>query len=112
MKIVSGVVVEGRKKGRELGFPTANIILLEKMEGGIYAGKTIISDKEYIGAIFVYPGGDLFEVHLLDFDGDLYGQALKVEVGEKIRDSKQFDNAEDLKAQIAADIAHIKNLSV
>ncbi len=111
MQIISGIVVEGKKKGRELGFPTANIILLEPMEGGIYAGRTIISDKEYIGAIFVYPGGDLFEVHLLDFDGDLYGQALKVEVGEKIRDSKQFTDEEELKAQIAADIEQIKNLN-
>ncbi len=110
MQIVSGIVVEGKKKGRELGFPTANIILLEKMDGGIYAGKTSISDREYLGAIFVYPGGGLFEVHLLDFDGDLYGQAIKVEVGEKIRDSKHFDNVEDLKAQIATDIDYIRNL--
>jgi len=110
MKIISGIVIEGKKKGRELGFPTANIILLEKMDGGIYAGKTIISDKEYLGAIFVYPGGDLFEVHILDFEGDLYGQALKVHVGEKVRDSKQFDNEEELKVQIVADIDYIKNL--
>ncbi len=112
MQIVSGIVIEGRKKGRELGFPTANIILSETMDGGIYFGKSKIGDKEYLGAIFIYPGGNLFEVHFLDFDGDLYGQILEVQVGEKIRDSKQFDNTEDLKAQIAEDITYIKNLGL
>lgn len=110
MRIVSGLVVEGKKKGRELGFPTANILLLEPMEGGIYAGKTIISNKEYIGAIFVYPEGKLFEIHILDFNGDLYGQTLTVEVEAKIRDSKKFEKEEDLKKQIADDIRRVRFL--
>lgn len=111
MKIISGVVVEGQKRGRQLGYPTANIILSEPMEGGIYAGKSMISNKQYLGAVFVNPGGNLFEVHFLDFNGDLYGQLLEVEVGEKIRGSKQFDSEEKLKAQIAADVSQIRNLN-
>lgn len=112
MKIVSGVVVEGRKKGRELGFPTANIILSEKIEGGIYSGKTNIFGREYLGAIFIYPGGNLFEIYFLDFNGDLYGQYLTVEMGEKIRDFKKFDNEEYLKTQIADDISKVRSPDV
>lgn len=110
MKIISGTVIHGQKKGRELGFPTANIELSEEIPGGIYAGKAKISDNEYLGAIFIYPGGKLFEIHFLDFNGDLYGQFLEVELGEKIRDSKKFDSEEELKKQIAADIAYVRAL--
>jgi riboflavin kinase/FMN adenylyltransferase len=110
MKVVSGVVIEGKKKGRELGFPTANIILAEPMEGGIYAGRTTIEGEDYPGAIFIYPGGNLFEIHILDFDGDLYGQFLTVEIGAKIRDFKKIDNEEDLKKQIADDVRRVRFL--
>lgn len=110
MQIISGVVTRGKQKGRELGFPTANILLLEPMEGGIYAGKTTVNSKEYMGAIFVYPEGKLFEIHILDFNGDLYGQTLTVEVEAKIRDSKKFEREEDLKKQIADDIRRLRFL--
>lgn len=111
MVVVSGIVVEGKKDGRKLGFPTANIVLLAPMEDGIYAGKTKVNGKEYLGAIFVYSANNLFEIHLLDFNGDLYGQVLEVEVGEKLRDSKKFDNEEDLKKQIAEDVERVRKLS-
>ncbi len=110
MVVVSGIVVDGKKDGRKLGFPTANIVLSEPMEDGIYAGKTKVEGKEYLGAIFVYSANNLFEIHLLDFSGDLYGQFLEVEVGEKLRDSKKFDNEEDLKLQIANDVAKVRAL--
>lgn len=110
MVVISGVVVEGKKDGRKLGFPTANIVLSGPMEDGIYAGKTNVEGKEYLGAIFVYSTGKLFEIHLLDFSGDLYGKFLEVEVGEKLRDSKKFDNEEDLKKQIADDVEKIRSL--
>lgn len=110
MVVVSGIVVEGKKDGRKLGFPTANIVLSEPMEDGIYAGKTKVGGKEYLGAIFVYSANNLFEIHLLDFSGDLYGQFLEVEVGEKLRDSKKFNNEEDLKLQIANDVAKVRAL--
>ncbi len=110
MKMISGVVVEGKKDGRKLGFPTANIVLSVPMEDGIYAGKTKVNGKEYLGAIFVYSAGNLFEIHLLDFSGELYGQLLQVEVGEKLRDSKKFDNEEDLKKQIAQDVEQVRKL--
>ncbi|HSR89622.1 MAG TPA: riboflavin kinase [Candidatus Udaeobacter sp.] len=108
MKIISGTVIPGQKKGRELGFPTANIKLTENISGGIYAGKANILGKQYLGAIFIYPGGDLFEIHFLDFTGDLYGQFLEIEMGEKIRDSKKFTSEEELKKQIAIDIAYVR----
>lgn len=111
MRIVSGTVVEGKKDGRKLGFPTANIILSEIIDGGIYAGRTMVNNKEYMGAIFVYPGGKLFEIHILDFNGDLYGQTLAVQVGAKIRDFKKFEREEDLKKQIAADVEQVRLLA-
>lgn len=110
MVIVSGIVVEGKKDGRKLGFPTANIVLSAPMEDGIYAGKTKVNGKEYLGAIFVYSANNLFEIHVLDFNGDLYGQVLEVEVGDKLRDSKKFDNVEDLKKQIAEDVRKVRTL--
>lgn len=111
MVVISGIVVEGKKDGRRLGFPTANITLSMPMEDGIYAGKTKFNGKEYLGAIFVYSEGNLFEIHLLDFKGDLYGEFLEVEVGEKLRDSKKFDNEEDLKKQIAEDVGRVRKLN-
>lgn len=108
MKVVFGVIVEGKKQGRALGFPTANIVLLEPMEGGIYVGQTVIDAKQYRGAVFVYPGTNLFEIYILDFKGDLYGQFLEVQVGDKIRDFENFNSIEDLKKQIAADVEKVR----
>jgi FAD synthase len=110
MVVVSGTVVQGKKDGRKLGFPTANIVLSAPMEDGIYAGKTKVNGKEYLGAIFVYSANNLFEIHLLDFSGDLYGQVLEIEVGKKLRDSKKFDSEEDLKKQIVDDVAKVRML--
>lgn len=111
MKIVAGIIVEGKKQGRTLGFPTANIVLSEPMEGGIYAGQIVIDGKQYRGAVFVCPGTSLFEIYILDFTGDLYGQFLEVRVGEKIREFKKFNDIEELKKQIANDVETIRHLN-
>lgn len=110
MKHIIGTVVAGKQKGRELGFPTANIIISEQIEGGIYWATAVVNGKKHAGAVFIYPGGNLFEIHVLDFAGDLYGKQLDVELGEKIREMKKFDNEDDLKKQIAADVEQVRLL--
>ena len=111
MLIVSGVVIEGRKKGRELGYPTANIILTMAIPSGIYAATTEIKGKKYLGAAFINEYMNLFEVYLLDFSGDLYGQELRVDLGEKIREVQQFATVEELKKQIAKDVEQVRQLN-
>lgn len=104
-------MVEGKKDGRTLGYPTANIILEEKIPSGIYSGKTIVAGKQYLGAVFINPDRNLFEIHILDFSGDLYGQKLNVELGEKIREIQKFDNIEDLKKQIGEDVERVRKIN-
>lgn len=105
---ISGIVIKGRQKGKELGFPTANVVLRDEIgiEDGIYAGKVIFEKKEYKAAIFVKD--NMLEAHILDFDGDLYGKEIEVEIGKKIREVIKFDNEEQLKKQIAKDIELIR----
>lgn len=111
----SGIVVEGSKIGRTIGFPTANIELTDAhklvLPEGIYAA----SVGSHGGALYIgtrptlSPNGKrTIEVHILNFDGDLYGQNLKVDVLDFIRPDKKLDNLEDLKKQISEDKAEIE----
>jgi riboflavin kinase/FMN adenylyltransferase len=106
---VEGVVVRGDGRGRELGFPTANLLLPEGLlvpPDGVYAGaahghRAAIS----IGTNPHFDGAERrVEAHLLDFDGDLYGRRLVVELWEHLRDQARFDSLADLVAAIAADV--------
>ena len=113
-----GKVVEGDKIGRTLGFPTANIEILDPhklvLPEGIYAARVKTSlpapaewmgGALYIGARPTLSSGGkrVIEVNILDFEGDLYGQDLTVEVLEFIRSDKKMDSLDDLKKQIEAD---------
>ncbi len=108
--IVRGKVVEGSKKGRENGFPTANIAN-SGVKPGIYMGFVTFGDDYLPGAVYV--GGwrpEILEAHIINWKGDLYGREIEVEVGDKIREDMTFHNAEELKAQIKADIKEIQRL--
>ncbi len=105
--IILGKVVRGKGKGKTLGFPTANIMLSEKVESGVYAGAVTTGGKKYKAGIFVDSSGKLLEAHLIGFSEDLYGKEIEVEVGEKIRSIVDFDSEEKLKKQIARDIEYI-----
>jgi len=118
---LTGVVVHGEKLGRTLGYPTANLRLLEEKQvpgHGIYAVRARIGDaKEWLpGAmsIGVRPtfGGQVrtLEVHLLDFEGDLYGRTLEVEFVRFLRPELRFDAAEALVRQMADDIEHTRQV--
>lgn len=109
MKKIIGKVSEGNKKGREFGFPTANIALTEKIDSGVYRGSVIVGEKIYKSAIFVWPDKPVLEAYLLDFSGDLYGQELTVEIIDKVREVIKFDDEKELIEQIKADVEVIRN---
>ncbi|MFA5926123.1 MAG: riboflavin kinase [Parcubacteria group bacterium] len=106
---VSGKVVGGKRKGRELGFPTANIELKDKVESGVYAGMVNFEGKKYKAGIFVSPDGKLIEAHLIGFSGDLYGEEVGIEINDKVRDAMKFKNDDELRNQIKRDIEAISN---
>jgi riboflavin kinase/FMN adenylyltransferase len=106
---LDGVVVAGHRRGGGLGYPTANLRLepdLACPAYGIYAGAA----RAHRAAISIgtnphYGGTERrIEPYLLDFEGDLYGQRLVVEVWERLRDEAVFASEEELVAQIARDV--------
>lgn len=109
-----GRVIDGLKRGRRLGFPTANM----DMSGyalpspGIYSARVQREQKNIAaGAVYIPAGGPpgLLEVHLIDFHGDLYGEELTVEFTGKIRDDNlRFDREEELVRQISSDVQAIR----
>jgi FAD synthase len=122
--IVEGIVVEGDHRGRELGFPTAN---LEPADGrgcpedGVYAGFVIRADgTRHVSAISVGrrptyyddEGRLVVEAHLLDFDDDLYGERLVVHIGQFIRGQLRFSSVEDLREKISEDVAAVRAVAV
>ena len=114
---VSGEVIHGDKRGRDLGFPTANIRLDPScgLKHGIYAVRVGIGDARHDGvaSFGVRPmfddGAPLLEVFLFDFDGDLYGQAIDVAFIGWIRPELKLNSVETLKRQMAADSAQARD---
>jgi riboflavin kinase/FMN adenylyltransferase len=114
---ISGKVVMGDKLGRQLGYPTANLDVtgLVLPPNGVYAAITNYNGKLHRVALnigvrpTVAAGPQLrVEAHLLDFDGDLYGAELEIEMGEKLRDEKKFASPEELREQIARDVTAVR----
>jgi riboflavin kinase/FMN adenylyltransferase len=106
---LDGVVVAGDQRGGTLGFPTANIALDPQLacpRYGIYAGSAL----EHRAAVSIgtnphYGGTERrIEPYLLDFEGDLYGRRLVVELWERLRDESVFQSEEELVAQIGSDV--------
>ncbi|MDR2771319.1 MAG: bifunctional riboflavin kinase/FAD synthetase, partial [Clostridiales Family XIII bacterium] len=112
--LVKGLVIEGRRLGRTLGFPTLNMRMDAGMAvpaHGVYVTECSVAGKSYAGVtnVGVRPtvdgteGGRLVETHLLRFDGDLYGRTVRVAFLKKLRDEQRFESAEQLARQIDAD---------
>jgi riboflavin kinase/FMN adenylyltransferase len=110
---MSGRVARGDQRGRQWGFPTANIYLhrdLTPVQGVYTVLVQGLADQGLPGVanIGVRPTVDgtraLLEVHLLDFDQNIYGKQVKVEFCEKLRDEKRFENIDLLRQQIADDV--------
>ncbi|WP_329049679.1 riboflavin kinase [Amycolatopsis sp. NBC_01488] len=115
--VVRGTVESGDKRGRELGFPTANIALRDQdgsVGDGVWAGWVRRADGTHVPAAIsvgrrpTYYGADgyrLLEAHLLDFSGDLYDETLVVWLGSHLRDQEKYSSAEDLITALKNDIA-------
>lgn len=111
---VSGKVIKGDQRGRQLGFPTANIAVWEGYvlpSNGVYAGWALLGAERFMAVtnIGIRPtfGGEniTVEAHLLDFDRDIYGEELTITFESRLRSEQKFAGIADLKAQIHADIA-------
>ncbi len=106
---ISGKVVHGAKRGRQLGFPTANVHMRHERSAltGVYAVK--LDGLNGVANLGVRPTIDSvkklsLEVHIINFNRNLYGKHVHVEFLHKIRDELKFDNLDALKAQIVADV--------
>lgn len=121
---LEGIVVEGDHRGRELGYPTANLrfdYVSAMPPNGIYTGRVAVPERGVgpnhpaLVSIGVRPtfhrhGQRLVEVHLLDFDGDLYGARLELELFDRLRDEARFDDVDALVAQMHRDEADARRL--
>lgn len=119
---IEGVVEQGDRRGRTIGFPTANVGLGDHLRPrfGVYAVRAGIEDqgrlvwRDAVANLGRRPTvGKLvenFEVHLLDFDGDLYGRTLRAQFVDFIRPEMKFAGLDALKAQIAADAAAARRI--
>jgi riboflavin kinase / FMN adenylyltransferase len=117
-----GTVVEGDQRGRTIGFPTANIPVSKQMAwpaDAVYAGWYIRSDgSRHMAAInigrrptfYEHAEQSLLEAHLLDFDGDLYGETARVEFEKFLRSEQRFDGIDALAAQLKLDIQATRDL--
>jgi len=104
--VFAGVVIKGRGLGRDLGYPTANLIsargILPDIPYGVYAGWTSVSGKRYLSimsfgkAKTVGATNVSFEVHLLDYQEDLYGKQLNVDIIMFLRNMVAFSSVEQL----------------
>ena len=116
---IDGTVVRGRQRGRELGFPTANICADNELipPAGVYATTVALDGVAYpaitnIGTRPTFEAGEetVIESHVLEFDRDLYDARVRLGFVQRLRDEKKFEGVDALKAQIEADRARALDL--
>jgi riboflavin kinase/FMN adenylyltransferase len=118
---VRGEVVHGDKRGRELGYPTANLVPDPRFVTpghGVYAGRAAVVGGEWsvtavnigIRPQFVTGRGELIEAYLLDFDADIYGSELRIEFHQRLRGERRFADVDALLAQMASDVEAARRL--
>lgn len=116
-KIIKGRVIKGLGNGKSQAFATINLdsdLWPQEMPRGIYAAWVFVDDQKYKGALFfgqreiINETTDVLEIHLLDFDGDLYGKEVGFSIENFIREVRPFSSFSDLKNQISADIAAVR----
>lgn len=106
---LKGTVQRSKGRGKELGFPTANIPPSENIEDGLYVGFANVSDQQLPALIFIGPAvtfGETerkAEIYILEFSGNLYDKEIYVDVVQKQRDNMKFDSSEALIAQMKKD---------
>lgn len=117
--VVRGEVVEGDRRGRTIGFPTANVLpdpAVVVPARGVYAGRVRVGGKwraacTNVGIAPTFERGESrIEAHILDFDGDLYGEVVDVGFAERIRPEKRFSGVDELREQIGRDVGEARRL--
>lgn len=117
--VIRGTVIQGDGRGRQLGFPTANLSDIPNLipREGVYAVAATVNGVDYAGACNVGPNPTFavqqhkVEVHLLDFTGDIYGRTLEVDFLERVRDVATFAGVEQLIEQVHKDIVKIRAIA-
>jgi riboflavin kinase/FMN adenylyltransferase len=110
---IRGMVTHGDARGAKIGFPTANVDAIDTLlpAEGVYAGRAFTGGSMWLAAINLGPNPTFgehalkVEVHLIDFDGSLYGQPLEVDFLARIRDIRPFPSVDELKRQLTRDVA-------
>lgn len=112
---ISGKVIQGAQRGRTIGVPTANLEVVGQLTPGlgVYSARAVLSDeRKYPVAVNIGPNPTFaenqfkIEAHLIGFSGDLYGQNLRLEFLDRVRDLCAFSSVDALKNQLSRDIAH------
>lgn len=116
---ITGTVTGGNRLGRRIGFPTANIPLDDDLPisdgvyaarvntgGEVYGAMAYVGRKPSVGAGFARS----LEVSIFDFEDDLYGKQIRVEILDFVRSDRKFDSIDELRVQIAADETTIREI--
>jgi riboflavin kinase/FMN adenylyltransferase len=115
--LMDGTVVHGLQRGRQLGYPTANLNSANELTppNGVFVTRSTVDDVQYpsvtsigIRPTFHEPSAVVIETFLLDVERDLYGKRLRVEFLERIREELAFSSIDELKTHIAADCDHVR----
>ncbi|MDE6623228.1 MAG: riboflavin kinase [Alistipes sp.] len=115
---ITGTVEHGRRLGRELGFPTANLAVPDdvRAEDGVYRSRATVDGRSYDAMSNLGDNPSVggcrrrLETHLFGFEGEIYGRELRVELFERIRGERKFPSVEVLREQIARDKERIERL--
>jgi riboflavin kinase / FMN adenylyltransferase len=115
-----GPIVHGDKRGRTLGFPTANLVPEPQLvvpDHGIYACRATVDGEAHVAAVnvgvrptFTTGRGLLVEAYLLDFDADIYGQELRLEFLERLRGERRFESVDALVEQMGRDVQQTRRV--
>lgn len=121
-RALRGLVVNGKKRGRVLGFPTANVNLAPDCalpDSGIYACRVLLQESAHVFDATLSVGdnptfgdvtGSLIEVHLHDVTANLYGQTIEIRLVRRLRDMIRFDTVEDLIINTAQDVQRSRDI--
>ena len=117
---ITGIVVRGDQIGRQMGYPTANIVIEERYKlipaDGIYAVKVYVADTAYKGMVYIGSRPTIngttrnIEVNIFNFDRDIYSQQVRMEFYYFLRGDMKFSSLDDLKKQIAQDKVEVEGL--
>src|SRR5260221_4770747 len=117
MKLYASRVFRGEQLGRTLDFPTANLdpnVLRNDYKEGIYSCTVVYEGNEYIGALYLGPRlvlgetNNVLEIHILDFDKEIYDKTIQFSLGSFIRIPSNFSSLEEMKIQLQKDIEAVR----